>query len=572
MVNIGLDLGSTTTLLSIYDYDANVPKIFEIQGAESYVVPSYVAYNTVTHKYEYGDRARNHMGKKNVTVYRAFKMLLGECDERILKEWNYDENNTPEKITELFIRNILMMVLKRSADNKIGTLTIGIPEIWRKPGRMQRKNPGMVIRRICEDLHLAEQINIVTEPEAASAYFAFKYMEKAGQNFKGNILVIDYGGGTLDITLSEVRPGTADDGTTKYDMQILTKERTGAGENMVDENSSIISLGSGGILYMESVVDAALEEAGMDPVSEKRADFDRYSRLVRMFEQDMTGEQIAIEDELAAYEPTGFQDEFVLAALDETLFTEFEYKEREISITYGMMVRVYNRIIAPVLKEKLQTIINYMDAEHIDFRSGDSDTFQIALAGGFGNFYLVHEQVHRMINVGTRSTIIVGDNECQKTIAFGTALYANNIVGHRYTSPYALGMRLTDAEGESVDAYAFHYREEIDSNKQYFIEIAGRPVTFRSRQDVFRQFIRKDEREDNGTEPTILWLREEYVSRLQGIAGQTGYFRLAFALDEYDRLSIYVYEYDRDRKVCSDTPEVVTLSELNELFLYAESV
>lgn len=576
MVNVGLDFGSTNTLLSIYDYEHNVPEIFAVQGTESYTIPSYVAYNMKNGRYEYGAKARNRLGNVNTKVYRAFKMLLRESDETALREWNYDQDNTPEKIAGLFIKYILTNVLKECKEEKIGTLTIGIPEIWRKPNERLKRNTSLLIREICEGLNLAEKVNIVTEPEAASAYFAFKYMEQHEHkdNFNGHILVVDYGGGTLDITLAEVRPRTSSDKKTKYNMQILTKERTGAGENIINEDNSTLKVGNAGILYIESVIDRALEKAGIDPDSEKTANFDKYSRLLRDFETELITSRIDIEEVFSEYEGAGINKPISLENLDEEYFTEIEYNGKGILVTYGIMARVYYDVIAPTLEEKLSYIIDYMNHEGIDYQKGDPDAFQIALVGGFGNFYLVKEQLQRIINSGVQNKIIVGDNECEKAIAFGTALYANEIVGHKYTSPYALGMRLTDADGDSLDVYAFHYREEIEPNKVYFIEIAGKAVMFRNRQDIFNQFIRKDDREDTKTQPIVLRLKPEFADMLQGITGQADYFHLGLSLDEYDRLSLYAYDYiydsEKNTRVRSENPRKVTLSELNEIFLSAK--
>ena len=49
-----------------------------------------------------------------------------------------------------------------------------------------------------------KHVQVVTEPEAASAYFAYHYEKETGKPFNGSLLLIDYGGGTLDITLTRI--------------------------------------------------------------------------------------------------------------------------------------------------------------------------------------------------------------------------------------------------------------------------------------------------------------------------------------------------------------------------------
>lgn len=48
-----------------------------------------------------------------------------------------------------------------------------------------------------------KNVEVVSEPEAASAYFAYNYEAETSKSFNGYLLLIDYGGGTLDITLQK---------------------------------------------------------------------------------------------------------------------------------------------------------------------------------------------------------------------------------------------------------------------------------------------------------------------------------------------------------------------------------
>ena len=581
MVHVGLDFGSTNTLVSIYDHEKGQPDIVAVQGTESYTIPSYVSYNQKNGKYEFGAKARARMGKKGYTVFRAFKMLLRENDEKKLAEWNYDAENTPEQITKLFLENILTDVLSNGNEKEIGTLTVGIPEIWRKAGDRQKRNASNLVREICESLHLAKEVKIVTEPEAASAYFAYKYVKSKGKNFKGHILVVDFGGGTLDITLSNVKPGSNGSHQTKYDMQIVTEERTGAGENAVDELSTILKVGNGGILYMESVIDASLKACGIDPVQEKNLRFDKYSKLVRELERSIILSSADITKKFSACQTIGIYSEDSLDVLDNKALDRFEYEGEVIKVTYGTMARVYRDVIADTFESQLRYIMQYMDRENIVYRSGNSDTFQLALVGGFGNFYLVREHLERIMSVGAYGEIIVGANECEKAIAHGTALYANDIVGHKYTLPYSFGIRLQDPQGQNVDCYAFHYREEIEPNKICFVKYKGQPVPIKNRYNVFNKFIIKEDRDDSNVEPDVVRLYDEYVEKLRGVSNNSDAFGgstrlfMAFSMDENDRLTIYVYECERQKyggsaldeeAIKKRTPRIVALDDIKELF------
>lgn len=61
------------------------------------------------------------------------------------------------------------------------------------------------IRTILTDIGLnKEQFSFQSEPVSAAAYFCRQWKKTQNSPFLGKLLVIDYGGGTLDVTLCEV--------------------------------------------------------------------------------------------------------------------------------------------------------------------------------------------------------------------------------------------------------------------------------------------------------------------------------------------------------------------------------
>lgn len=577
MVNIGLDFGSTNTLVAYYN--GGKPDIVPLYGTESPIVPSYVAFDARKKRYEVGVRARERMGTKKSTVFRAFKMLLRENDEKKLAEWNYNEQDTPEQIATYFLKSVLTDALNALHEERIGTLTVGIPEIWRKTGDRKQRNASKLLRKICESLNLADEVKIVTEPEAASAYFAYQYAKRKEQNFQGHILVVDFGGGTLDITLSNVRPSTTEDQQTQYDMQIVTEERTGAGENAIDDISTVLKVGNGGIFYMESVIDAALNACGIDAAEEKLTSFAQYSELVRELERTLLLQRVEIEDVFKEWEASDIYAPETLEELEQELLETFDYGEDEVEVTYGMLAKVYQEVIADTFESQLNYILKYMDAQGIPYHNGNSEKFQLALVGGFGNFYLVQEQLERIVGIGAYGEILVGVDECEKAIAFGTALYANDIVGHKYTLPYSLGIRLQDRFGNPLDCYAFQYRKEINPNEIYFIKYQGQPVPIINRKNVFDRFLMKEERDDSNREADIVRPYEEYVEKLRGVSSENteGEDRLfiAFSMDENDCLTIYGYDAEKqvygappltEETIKKKIPRIVVLDDINKLF------
>ena len=94
MVNLGIDFGSTYTMVSVFE---NGMPVTVQPNHLTYNYPSVVAYDERRKRYFFGASARDKLGKPGVIGFRGFKMLLnqqmGDVD---LKERNYEDINSPE--------------------------------------------------------------------------------------------------------------------------------------------------------------------------------------------------------------------------------------------------------------------------------------------------------------------------------------------------------------------------------------------------------------------------------------------------------------------------------------------
>ena len=227
MVKLGMDFGSTYTIVSVFREDTGVLEILSLGEGLPPNIPSVVARG----KGEtlIGFAAKNKTGKKGYTVYKAFKMLLAVTDPGKLAERGYDEENNPVEITRVFIEGVLSQVLESLHETRIDQLVVGVPEIWNNS--LETLGGKATLRDICKGLDFVdpEGVKVVSEPAAASAYFAHNYYLITKKNFEGNILLVDYGGGTLDITLSQVTTSDRKDGVNSMELKVL--ERKGAGES-----------------------------------------------------------------------------------------------------------------------------------------------------------------------------------------------------------------------------------------------------------------------------------------------------------------------------------------------------
>lgn len=130
-------------------------------------------------------------------------MLISENDQDELAKRGFDQEYTPVRLTKEFLENIVQMAEAKCGESEIDNLVIGAPEVWFQ--EMNTVSGRGTLRDICQQLPNVrpEGVKVVSEPSCAGAFFAYNYMVLKGKPFSGHILLVDYGGGTLDINLHQ---------------------------------------------------------------------------------------------------------------------------------------------------------------------------------------------------------------------------------------------------------------------------------------------------------------------------------------------------------------------------------
>ena len=549
MLNIGVDFGSTYTTVSVYREDAQVLEALMMNQASPYVPSVVSAYRG---KYEFGRAAKRLTGNKGASVFKGFKMLLPETGQEGLIRRGFTEEHTPVKITGIFLENLLRQVLSDCHEDRISNLVVGVPEIWNDG--IKTIDGRTMIRDICTSFDFVESVQIVSEPAAASAFFAYNFQISTGKCFNGKILLIDYGGGTLDITLTDVE--ARGEGLQKS-VEIKVDDRTGAGEN---ENGQI---GKAGIIYMENVVREAIRQSGLLGTGEEAECDGKFLKAVDLLEEELQDRTDILEEtfeEIGLDYPEELEEEF----------TVLEYKGEEISVTFRMLLEVYDKTIREIFDEKLDEIISYMDLHNINYKERNLDNFKIALVGGFGNFYLVKQQVKERFSFSEfdkrQQNIILNRADCEKAVSLGAALLASNVINIRKTAPYSIGLYMKDANGKVLLNYAIRYNQDIEFNTVYFsLGEDDQPYIVFNSSGGFSKFIIN--KKDNDRTALIVPVKEEFSKKLSNII-QNEYMTavVGFSLDNSGIVSIHVYDYDLFNEKVSGQGQTIELTRFNDLF------
>ncbi|MCB1189878.1 MAG: Hsp70 family protein [Leptospiraceae bacterium] len=183
---VGIDLGTSTSEISVY-YN-NEAHVVTDPVSQSPIVPSIAAINSKS-ELVVGESAIPYMGVSGV---REVKRLMGTDSMVKLGEKSYK----PEAISSLVLRQ-----LKENAESSLGItikdVVISVPANFDDPARRATLNAG--------ELAGLNVLNLINEPTAAALAFGIQNIDTEEQ-----LVVFDFGGGTLDITILEMMEGILD--------------------------------------------------------------------------------------------------------------------------------------------------------------------------------------------------------------------------------------------------------------------------------------------------------------------------------------------------------------------------
>ena len=558
MLCIGVDFGSTNTTVSVYQEETGKLEAQTLSEGGTPFIPSVVSVSKGQISVGREAKMMSMMGKKGIQNFRAFKMMLAEENEEVLTDRGFTATYTPEHVTADFLETILKQVLDNIGETKIDHLVLGVPEIWNST--LTTIDGRSRLRDICRRFSFVEKsgVQVVSEPAAASAFFAYNFRQMVGDNFDGKILLVDYGGGTLDITLNEVDVRPDKNGQEGMEIRILY--RTGAGENEQRQ------IGKASIVYMESLLESAIHQEFPNMKIEHDVHFYRALDGLEVQLQECTNIIKTIFDDYGTDPEDLSEDE-----MDEEdyIFTMIPYRGMFINISYQLMVQVYDQIIRGVFDEKMEEVIQYMKERNIDYMNRNDQTFKIVLVGGFGNYYLVKKQMTDKFKFSStderQKNIIMKREDCEKAISLGAALLASNVLRIRNTAPYSIGIRVRDEERISL-TYGLRYNQDIEFNKIYMQnDVYGNPVVMVSLTGDINAFIinlRDDDRYAMEMYP-----KEAIRKRLkQAITNTDGTAVVGFSLDSSGVISIHVYDYDIFTGKFGTKGNVIELTNFRELF------
>jgi len=448
---IGLDFGTTNSIISFYNESTQNIESWKMGGAdgENYI-PSCLSIEDG--EIYIGSEAKDTLLREETQTYQNFKILLDEKDSKKLQDNNYI-SKTPQEVTKEYIKALLKTYVKEQNIDKIDSLVITVPEIWIEDDMQARS----IIKSIADELKLPLK-KLVSEPVAAGAYFIENYKNRNGTSYDGHLLVFDYGGGTLDITLLEAKNDA-----------IQTLERTGKGK-------SAHSTGKAGVAYDALVVTKLYEQTFGEEVSKNSQE---YHELVRDFERVKIQNRKSIQKYISQYEKN--------VKLDREIFS-LRCDAGKLSVKSSLLVECFNILLKDDINNSLTEIEKYFKIRGIN--TNNHDEFRVVMVGGFSNFYLSQKAVGDFFNSKTdsdrRFETHFSLEDTTLAISKGATLIANEFVSLDETYPMSIGTVLftinTNGEREEVRDTIFYKGSKVSSDNIVYndrtITKNGKPTLF----------------------------------------------------------------------------------------------
>ena len=220
---IGIDLGTTNSVICYWDEANARPELIDASnGFGNPRLPSVVQYRpdeeSGSGEWVVGEEAYRSMRIYPETTIRSAKRLMGTNHKYNIA----DDSFTPEDISAKILQELIEYASNINPKAEIAGLVVSVPYDFDDAAKK-------ATMRACELAGLSDKlICLIEEPKAAALAYNFRKQLNMGEK----ILVFDFGGGTLDITVFHV----AHKDEQKIKLQVISEggEAYHGGDNIDD--------------------------------------------------------------------------------------------------------------------------------------------------------------------------------------------------------------------------------------------------------------------------------------------------------------------------------------------------
>ena len=187
----GIDLGTTNSVISYWDDRNKRPEPIDMSnGFGKIPLPSVVQYRPESGEWIIGEEAYRTMNIYPGDTVRSVKRKMGLGEKIVINNEAYK----PEEIAAKILTELTAHIQSLNPKAELGGVVVSAPYDFDDAAKK-------ATMRACELAGLKDRlICLIEEPKAAALAYNFSHQLNKGEK----ILVFDFGGGTLDITLFHV--------------------------------------------------------------------------------------------------------------------------------------------------------------------------------------------------------------------------------------------------------------------------------------------------------------------------------------------------------------------------------
>lgn len=208
---IGIDLGTSTSEIAVFQHGQ--PQVLLHPVTKNAIVPSLIAISS-TGETLVGEAARSRVDLPGQGV-REVKRLMGTGEKVRLADKEY----RPEEMSALILRE-LKNVAESSLGETVREAVISVPANFDDMAKTATYNAAQIAG--------IEVLRLINEPTAAALAFGVKNIDVEEQ-----LVVFDFGGGTLDVTALEMFDGVLDVKSSFGDVKLGGKDFDAALMNLL---------------------------------------------------------------------------------------------------------------------------------------------------------------------------------------------------------------------------------------------------------------------------------------------------------------------------------------------------
>jgi molecular chaperone DnaK (HSP70) len=531
-MNIGLDFGTTNSILGFYDVNKDIVDTYRMDanGSNDYI-PSVVAIED--DEIDIGEVAKRVTNDSYYDVYSRFKILLNLSKREDLVKHGF-KDRTPREITKIYLQKLIEHFKKDNRTKKIDSLVITVPEIWLKDNHSSRT----ILKEVIEELKLPLK-RMVSEPVSAGAYFLYNFEKENQKKFNGHVLVFDYGGGTLDISLLQTQNNT-----------IRVLERTGTGQ-------SNKFTGNAGVSFDERVIETMCQDKVKKLGNEYRA-------LLNKFESEKIQSSSQHERFILRYIQDSSKNRRIFSL---TCKGENRNYLGEFDISASNLIHAFKDLDKEI-KTTLREIAQTFPKHNID--TNNSDKFRVVMVGGFSNFYLSKRSVKEFFYAtdnDERFETHFKANDIALAIAKGATIIAEGKINIDETFPVNLDLVVQRVNAKNVaeekTINIFKKGEIVKKHTVSYVKINRQNIRIRQAGNIVLLL-------DNGNEggKYKIHLNKNIQDIFPHYNRVNNEWYIGFSIDENSFMYVYVYDkYMKERDAIKTNLGGIIDNYVNSIFI-----